>query len=143
MAKHQHDKNAEELWQYFQNVIEWVRNTFTNYRREMSNVAWGLLYNEFKDKKLDPNKIEEETKALMQDEDVTKKSGIYPYILTRDERYLNIREFSDNMKREAYERQDGVCYKCQKHFEIEEMEADHITPWHEGGNHFRELSDAM
>ena len=22
---------------------------------------------------------------------------------------------------------------CKKHFEINEMEADHITPWHEGG----------
>ena len=30
MAKHQHDKNADELWQYFQDVIAWVRNTFTN-----------------------------------------------------------------------------------------------------------------
>ena len=52
MAKHQHDKNAEELWEYFQNVIAWVRKTFTNYRREMSSVQWGELYNEFKDKKL-------------------------------------------------------------------------------------------
>lgn len=25
------------------------------------------------------------------------------------------------------------CNKLQKHFEIEEMEADHITPWHAGG----------
>jgi len=37
------------------------------------------------------------------------------------------------MKREAYERQKGICVKCKKRFEIEEMEADHITPWHEGG----------
>jgi uncharacterized protein with ParB-like and HNH nuclease domain len=41
MAKHQHDKDAEKLWQYFQNVIEWVRKVFINYRREMSNVEWG------------------------------------------------------------------------------------------------------
>ena len=24
-------------------------------------------------------------------------------------------------------------YKCKVEFEISEMEADHITPWHEGG----------
>jgi 5-methylcytosine-specific restriction endonuclease McrA len=36
-------------------------------------------------------------------------------------------------KREAYERQKGICVKCKKRFDIEEMEADHIRPWHEGG----------
>lgn len=133
MAKHQHDANADELWQYFQDVIAWVRKTFTNYRKEMSSVAWGELYNKFKDAKLNADKLEVEIKDLMQDEDVTKKFGIYPYVLTRQERYLNIRAFTPNQKREAYERQEGVCPKCGEHFEIEEMEADHITPWHEGG----------
>ena len=133
MAKHQHDENAQELWEYFLDVIAWVRKTFTSYRREMSGVEWGELYNESKAKKLNANKIEEEVKQLMQDDDVTKKSGIYPYVLTRSERYLNIREFKDKEKRETYERQKGVCIKCKKHFAIEEMEADHITPWHEGG----------
>ena len=133
MAKHQHDRSADELWEYFQSVIAWVRKTFTNYRREMASVAWGELYNEFKNAKLDTNKLEAEIKELMQDEDVTKKSGIYPYVLTRQEKYLNIRAFTDKMKRETYERQKGKCKKCKKHFEIEEMEADHIKPWHEGG----------
>jgi len=133
MAKHQHDQNAEELWQYFQDVIALVRKTFTNYRREMSSVQWGELYNKFRDKKLNTSKLEVEIKELMMDEDVTKKSGIYPYVLTRNEKFLNIREFTDKQKREAYERQKGICAKCKKPFEIEEMEADHIKPWHEGG----------
>lgn len=133
MAKHQHDSSAEELWNYFQNVIAWVRHTFTNYRREMSSVEWGKLYNEFKDTKQDPDKLEAEIKELMQDEDVTKKSGIYPYVLTRQQNYLSIRAFTDRMKREAYERQKGICIKCSEHFDINDMEADHITPWVEGG----------
>ena len=133
MAKNQHDKNADALWDYFQNVIAWVRQTFTGYRREMNNVQWGELYNKFKDAKLDADKLETEIKELMQDEDVTKKSGIYEYVLTRNEKYLNIREFTDKQKRETYEKQKGVCKHCKKHFNIEEMEADHITPWHEGG----------
>ncbi len=133
MAQHQHDKNADELWQYFQNVIHWVRKTFPNYRKEMSGVNWGELYNEFKDKKVNSEKLEKDIKELMQDEDVTKKSGIYPYVLTRKERYLSIRAFTPNMKREAYERQYGICPACKKEFSIGEMEADHINPWHEGG----------
>jgi hypothetical protein len=133
MAKHQHDKSADKLWNYFQDVVAWVRTTFTNYRREMNNVQWGELYNEFKDEKFNADKLETEIKKLMQDEDVTKKSGIYPYILTRQEKYLSIRAFTDKEKREAYEKQKGKCAKCKEHFGIEEMEADHITPWHEGG----------
>jgi hypothetical protein len=133
MAKHQHDKNAEKLWQYFQEVIAWVRKTFTNYRREMNSVQWGELYNKYNDKKLSASKLETEIKELMLDEDATKKSGIYPFVLTRQEKYLSIRAFTDKMKREAYERQDGICPFCKKDFDISEMEADHITPWHEGG----------
>jgi len=133
MAKHQHDENADELWNYFQDVIEWVRKTLPKYRKEMTRVNWGELYNQFKSENFDTDKLEIEIAKLMQDEDVTKKSGIYPYVLTRQERYLSIRAFSDKMKREAYERQKGNCVKCGKHFEIEEMEADHTKPWHEGG----------
>lgn len=133
MAKHQHDKNANELWEYFQNVIAWVRKTFPEHRKEMASVNWGELYNQFKDEKLDAKKLETEVAKLMQDEDVTKKSGIYPYVLTRQEKHLSIRAFNDKMKRESYERQKGICAKCGEHFALEEMEADHITPWHEGG----------
>lgn len=133
MSTHQHDENADELWNYFQEVVTWVRKTFINYRKEMANVSWGELYNQFKDSQLDAGKLEADVAKLMQDEDVTKKSGIYPYLLSHQERHLSIRAFTDKMKREAYERQKGICVKCKKHFEIEEMEADHINPWHEGG----------
>ena len=133
MAKHQHEANANELWLYFQGVINWVKEVFPKYRKEMKGLAWGELYNEFKDKNFDSAKLEEKVSKLMQDDDVTKKSGIYPYLLTGKEKYLNIRAFTDNQKREAYEKQRGICPLCKEKFEIEEMEADHITPWNEGG----------
>jgi len=133
MARHQHNENADELWGYFQDVIAWVRKTFSNYRKEMANVNWGELYNLFKDHDLNPEKLEAEVKELMLDEDVTKKSGIYPYILTRQEKNLSIRAFTDSMKREAYERQSGICPVCKDHWDISEMEADHITPWRDNG----------
>ena len=63
----------------------------------------GLLYNDFKDADLDADEIEQETARLILDDDVTRKSGIYPYILTREEKHLNIRAFSDSMKQKVYE----------------------------------------
>lgn len=133
MSKHQHDENATPIWQYFQKVIGWVKATFPEYRREMKGVDWGFLFNLFKDKEFDTDKLEKRIAKLMMDDDVERKSGIYPYVLDGDERHLNIRAFSDNMKREAYERQKGICVKCRKKFQLDEMEADHIKPWHEGG----------
>lgn len=133
MATHQHDPNANELWLYFQNVINWVKVVFPKYRKEMKGVAWGVLYNEFHKQSFDSKKLEKQIAELMQDEDVTNKKGIYEYVLTGKERYLNIRAFTDNQKREAYERQKGICPGCTEHYEIRGMEGDHITPWHLGG----------
>ena len=133
MGKHQHEKSAEELWAYFRKVIAWVEKIFTNYRREMKGIQWGFLYDEYKNKKFDSVKLENEISKLMEDEDVTKKSGIYQFVLTRDEKHLSIRAFTDKQKREAFEKQKGICAKCNGRFKIGGMEADHITPWHEGG----------
>ena len=133
MSNNQHEPNANELWLYFQSVINWVKATFTVYRKEMKGIKWGLLYNKYKDTKYDSKKLEEEIAVLMEDEDVGNKKGIYSYILSRKEKHLNIRAFSDKQKREAYEKQKGICTVCKEHFEIDEMEADHVTPWHEGG----------
>jgi len=133
MADHQHDNNSNELWLYFTSVINWVKTIFPHYRKEMKGIEWGIYYNEFKDQSYDTSFLEEQIKKLMMDEDVTSKKGIYEYLLDGKERHLSIREFTQNQKREAYERQEGICSNCNEHFEINEMEADHITPWHDGG----------
>ena len=133
MGLHQHDPDASAEWGYFQKVIQWVKTTFLVYRVEMKGIQWGALYNKHKDLTLDPKEIEIRVGSLMEDEDVTDKKGIYKFILTNDERYLNIRTFDKKQKRQAYERQKGVCIRCNQKFEIEDMEADHITPWSKGG----------
>lgn len=139
MSAHQNDQNANELWLYFQNVINWARETFTVERKEMRSVNWGKLFDEFGDATLNTADLESEIAQLMLDDDVTKKSGIYDYVLTRNERVLSIRAFSQNQRREAYERQKGICPFCANenrekiHYEIQEMEADHILPWSKGG----------
>lgn len=133
MGTHQHDENALPLWEYFQSVIDWIESTFTTTRPAMKGVDWGLLYNAFKDADLDADEIEQETARLILDDDVTQKKGIYPYILTREEKHLNIRAFSDSMKQKVYEKQSGICVICDDKFTIKEMEADHITPWSDDG----------
>ena len=133
MAAHQHSKTATALWSHFQTVINRVEAVFANYRKEMKGVDWGGLYGKLKDESLDPERLEAEVARLMIDDDVTKKAGIYPYLLTREEKYLNIRAFSDSVKRKAFEIQGGICESCDKKFEMSEMDADHITPWSEGG----------
>lgn len=133
MSRHQHDPTAVAIWNHFQSIINWVAATFTKKRREMKSVDWGGLYDEYQNAQLDPVVIEEEIAKLMMDDDVTQKSGIYPYVLTRQERYLNVRSFSKAMKRAAYEKQERICKICEDQFRLNEMEADHITPWIEGG----------
>ncbi len=133
MSIHQHDPHANELWTYFRNVIEWVRLTFPKYRHEMKGIDWGGLYDKFKGQVYDTAKLEQEVQTLMMDDDVSNKKGIYTYVLTRNEKSLNIRAFSESQRRSAYERQGGICAHCGKHFEYKDMEADHITPWHLGG----------
>jgi hypothetical protein len=133
MSAHQHDPDAYELWEYFKSVIEWVQLTFPIYRKEMKGLDWGALYDKYKDDMFDDVKLEKEIQALMNDKDVLDKEGVYQYVLSGDEKYLNIREFTENQKRWAYERQSGVCPKCNGHFEIKQMDASRITPWVDGG----------
>jgi hypothetical protein len=133
MAKNQQEPNANEIWLYFQAVISWVKIVFPNYRREMKGIDWGFLYIKFKERKFDSKNLETKISELMEDEDVGSKKGIYTYVLTGKEKHLNIRAFNDKQKREAYERQKGICPDNNKFYEIEEMEADHIKPWHMGG----------
>ncbi len=133
MCKNQHEPNANDLWLYFQSVINWVKVVFPKYRKEMKGIPWGELYNKYGKKKYDSKKLEKEIEKLMMDDDVTNKKGIYSYLFTNNEKYLNIRAFTESQKRAAYEKQKGKCPKCKKHFEIQEMHGDHIKPWIEGG----------
>jgi len=133
MAQHQHDTNCNEIWLYFQSVINWLKAVFPTYRKEMKGLEWGEYYNKYSTSQYDPKQLEARIVQLMDDDDVTKYSGIYEYLLDGDEKHLSIRAFKPKEARGTYERQKGICPKCKKHFEIEDMQADHITPWSKGG----------
>lgn len=143
MAIHQHDANAEPLWKYFTEVIAWVKKIFKKYRKEMKGIAWGKLYNTYKDINLDPDEVENKIAILMADEDVTNFKGIYEYILDGDEKHLNVRAFDDKQKRIAFEKQHGYCPRCYKlglakaghKFESpSEMQGDHMVSHKHGGH---------
>ena len=133
MGRHQNDPTATALWSHFQAVINRVEAVFPTYRRSMKGVDWGGLYGELQDASLDPQHLEAEVTRLLLDDDVDRDAGIYPYLLTGDEKHLNIRAFTPAMKQRAFERQKGICRSCSQKFDLAGMEADHITPWSEGG----------
>lgn len=141
MADHQHDPNANELWTYFKNVIDWVQLTFIKYRKEMKGINWGELYDTYHNNTYNTADLETKIATLFLDDEVTNKKGIYPYVLDGLEKHLNIRAFTDSQKFKAYTRQHGICPLCvsqgkptaNKVWKIGEMEGDHITPWHSGG----------
>lgn len=151
MAKNaKESKNADELWGYFCKVIDWVEMKFPKYRKEMKGLEWGFFYNTYGELALDAGELEARVSALMKDSEVGRKSGIYAYVLSGDERFLNLRAFDENVKAQTYERQGGICanggvegggqglkrVKCphkNEVLEIGQMEADHIIPWSKGG----------
>lgn len=132
-AEHQHDQGADLLWDYFQDVINWIKEVFPIQRKEMLGVQWGLLYNEFKDQTFNAEMLEDTIKDLLQNDEVSKKSGIYAYLLTGEEKNLSVRSFTSNMKAKVYRKQKGVCPSCKDKFELKEMHGDHVVPWSKGG----------
>lgn len=125
--------DASELWEYIQAVFAWLKKTFPHYRPIMKGLDWGILYNKYGGQDWDAEELEKKISRLILDDDVTNNRGIYEYLLSGAEKYLNLRAFSKAMKLSAYERQAGICVACKKHFELDEMQADHITPWSKGG----------
>ena len=151
MAIHQHDADANDLWVYFQEVIGWAKRMFPNMSKKLTEGQdWGILYNKYRNKTYNTNEMRTLIDRLLQDEDVTKQTGIIPYVLSdrtkHDERYLSIRAFSEQMKRRVYERQTASarqngtsnCPFCASQnvttiYAFEEMQGDHIIPWSQGG----------
>ena len=137
MSVHQHDKDAQELWQYWQAVFDWVKRVFPNQdsarAKLMKGLPWGEFYNKHKEDRLNAADLEKRIVELIDDDEVDNKKGIYEYLLTGNEKTLNLRAFDDKTKQKIYAKQKGICPVCKKHFDIGDMEADHILPWSGGG----------
>lgn len=138
MAAHKSDADADELWQYFQDVISWVSKIFPKYYSDMKGLDWCHLYNKYHDNSYNTSVIKEEVQKLHDDKEVEKKSGIYEFLLSKDSdpfayRLLSLREFDEDDKILMYEKQEHKCALCNKIFAYQEMAGDHIKPWSKGG----------
>ena len=135
MSEHQHDPNANNLWTYFQNVLNWAITNFEmkKFKRIMKGLAWAMLYDRYHEQMLDSVALSKQISTLMRDSEIQKQTGIIPYVLTGNEHYLDLRAFPEDIKLAVWERQHHICPHCGKEFDFEFMEGDHITPWHECG----------
>lgn len=135
MAAHQHDPNANNLWSYFQNVLNWAITNFDmkKFKTIMKGLDWAWLYDKYGSETLDTVALSQRISALMRDSEIQKQSGIIPYVLTGDEHYLDLRAFPDDIKLAVWEKQNHICPHCGREFDFEFMEGDHITPWSQGG----------
>ena len=135
MSEHQHDLNAGPLWTYFQSVLHWTMDTFNmkKFKKIMKGLDWAKFYDEYHEKSLDIKDMEQRIVDCLSDDEIQKPQGIIPYVLTGEERYLDLRAFPEKIKLADWEQQGHKCTLCGKEFDIEFMEADHITPWCDGG----------
>ena len=135
MAEHQHDPNANNLWSYFQNVLNWAITNFNmkKFRKIMKGLDWAKYYDIYHEQTLDVKGMEQKISELVGDDEIQKQQGIIPYVLTGDEHYLDLRAFPDKIKLAVWEMQQHKCAVCGNEFDIALMEGDHITPWKDGG----------
>lgn len=140
MEQHMHDSDASDLWDYWNKVIDWVKEIFPfgeSVDKGFKTVQWGVFYNEYKDDEFDPDEMVDKFNELMAAR-ATKEldisvAKICEYCITREENLLKARAFNDYQKTTMYNKQHGICPNCGKRFPKSEMQAHHIIPWYNGG----------
>lgn len=143
MAQHQHDDNALALWTNFQTIMTWAIANFPKkyYGKLTKRSDWYDLWKANHDRVLPTAEYNAKVVELLKDSEIKNQSGIIPYLLTGDEQKLGLRTFDEKTARRKYAEQGGICPECvrrgkdtaEKVWTFEEMEADHIVPWHSGG----------
>lgn len=151
MSKHRYDDNIDELKTYFNNVIDWISNTFIDVENEMCGLEWGRLYEEYHEEEYDPQEISEVVHRLYADPYVKKRRGVFEYLLGGeiDTKLLDVRVFDESTKRSVYavqtdkakKEEKSNCPLCaighdankKKIWNINEMDADHVSAWSRGG----------
>lgn len=151
MSQHRNDNNINELKTYFNSVVDWVSTVFTDALPEMKGVEWGRLYEGHHSKSYDPKKISEDVKRLAADSYVTKRKGMFEFLLggSVDAKLLDVRVFDTPVKRATYAKQtqtaegkgESNCPLCamghdankSRVYKLDEMDADHVAAWSKGG----------
>jgi hypothetical protein len=152
MSAHRNDNNINELKTYFNSVIDWVSTVFKDFKKELQGLEWGKLYEQYHSQSYDPQKVSADVRRLYGDPYVKKKRGIFEYLLggQQDTKLLEVRVFDDATKHSVYEKQTSAakaksksnCPLCavghdankSRIYEIDEMDADHVSAWSKGGD---------
>ena len=151
MSQHRYHNNINELKTYFNTVIEWVSSVFIDVESYMCGLEWGRMYELYHKNAYNPTKVSERVQALMADEHVEDKKGVFEYILGGevDKSLLKIRFFEPSIAKSVYAKQTQeakakgisncpICAACDntnrtKIWDEKEMDADHVTAWSRGG----------
>lgn len=154
LADHRDATDINELRDYFTTVIDWVSAVFTRVPdKEMKGLEWNRLYEKFHMTSYNPADVNAKVTVLRGDQFIHTLKGIYEYVLggckDEDARLLDLRLFDDATKRAAYHQQTTAAHSAGKSncptcangtnnnkdriYEMDEMEADHVTAWSKGG----------
>lgn len=137
MAKHRNDDDASELCSYYKSIIDWVKDMFPTYHKEMKGLEWGVLYNKYHNEKHDIKQMDAELTRLFEiydeDPDGLNKNGFYEYVLSGDRTLIWKRLFSPKQQRLAWSNQGKKCAICGKLFAFDVMEAHHKVAYGDGG----------
>ncbi len=152
MSLHRHDTSIAELQSYFDTVIDWAKGVFGSPYAEMRGQPWGKLYETYHNNPYNAQDVRQRIEALLADEFVRSKKGIFEYILgnEQDKSLLNIRIFDERTKKAKYAQQTekaklkghSNCPYCamsdnnykKRIWLLNEMDADHVTAWSHGGS---------
>jgi hypothetical protein len=152
LAEHRRSGDISEIKAYFTSVIDWVGSVFPGSpRREMRGLPWGQLYEKHHTTAYNSKETTADLERLLNDPQVNNPRGIYEYLLGGkiDKQLLDVRIFGEDVKRAAYSRQTETsnsqeisnCPLCAlgnnankaRIYTREEMDADHVTAWSNGG----------
>lgn len=151
MSEHRKDKDITGVKTYFNTVIDWVSSLFKETDKEMRGLEWGRLYELYHSKAYNPDELAKKVRDLYGDPYVKSRRGIWEYVLggSTDAKLLDVRVFDDATKKATYARQTkdaqlkgfSNCPNCalipnandNKIWKLDEMDADHVTPWSKGG----------
>ena len=154
MSKNRNADNISELKTYFDEVINWVKSTFSHNHTQMKSIKWNRLYENYHNKPIDKTELNNKIESLFTDRFVRDKKGIYEYTLKllvdniNEPQLLDVRLFGekdiqtryDMQTKEAKEKGISNCPLCcltehdhSKIWDLEDMDADHVTAWSKGG----------
>jgi hypothetical protein len=151
MSRHRHESNITEIKAHFNSVLDWVSTVFKDVYPEMRGLEWGRLYETYHSKPYNGAEVAMKVQSLYEDGYVKSRKGIWEFVLggSLEKHLLDVRIFDEPTKKAAYAKQlkvaadKGVsnCPLCveghdankSKIWKLDEMEADHVSPWSKGG----------